>query len=260
VELVTLSAVTFVLVLQGILPSFTLSKLRFGLIAGLFAGVLPQVALFWVSNHIAGVAISIALAVESLFVFSIAVALRIEKPIAVRLFGLLFGLLAVLIAMFCKGEAEDLGPSLWILAALIVPLSYAVEGILVASMPEEPTTTPFELPFFMMLGSSIWGWASLSGTVLNPLTAAPSTFALIATNGRAILFRIMRIAGLPEEGPIALVVSSRFHWRKEIGALLGGVYQLTQAEQDVERMLVAGQRQNPSPPRAAPAKARCAHR
>lgn len=63
----------------------------------------------------------------------------------------------------------------------------------------------------------------------------------IATKGRAILFRIMRIAGMPEEGPIALVVSSRFHWRKEIGALLGGVYQLTQAEQDVVRMLVEGQ-------------------
>jgi DNA-binding response OmpR family regulator/drug/metabolite transporter (DMT)-like permease len=185
VALVTLTLVTCVLAAQGIWPKFTRAKLRFGLIAGLFAGVLPQVALFWVSNHIPGVAISIMLALESLFVFSIAAALRIEKPSAVRLFGLMFGLLAVLIVMFGKGQAEGLGPSLWMLAALVVPLSYAVEGILVASMPEDSTTTPFELLFFMMLGSSFWGWsgASLSGSVLNPLTAAPSTLALIATIG-----------------------------------------------------------------------------
>jgi DNA-binding CsgD family transcriptional regulator/pimeloyl-ACP methyl ester carboxylesterase len=63
----------------------------------------------------------------------------------------------------------------------------------------------------------------------------------ITTKGSSILFRIMRVAGPPEDGPTALVVSSRFHWRKEIGALLGEVYQLTQAEQDVVRMLVEGQ-------------------
>ncbi|MHA6325828.1 response regulator [Roseivivax sp. CAU 1753] len=185
VAVVTVFAVACGLAAQGMRPRATRSKVRFGLIAGLFAGVLPQVALFWVSNHVPGVVISSALALESVFVFSIAAAMRIEKPSAVRLTGLLFGLTAVLLVMFGTERTEDLGPPLWVLAALIVPLSYAVESILVASMPEDPATSPFELLFFMMFGSAFWGWTSavLTGSVLSPLSADRSTIALIATIG-----------------------------------------------------------------------------
>lgn len=185
VSVVTVSAVSLVLLAQRIRPRFSRQKILFGLTAGLFAGVLPQVALFWVSNHVPGVVISITLALESLIVFSIAAAMRIETPSAVRLGGLLLGLLAVFAVMFGANGAEDLGPSLWILAGLIVPLSYAIESILVASMPEDASTSPFELLFFIMLGSSVWGWsgAVLSGSVLDPWAADQATIALIATIG-----------------------------------------------------------------------------
>lgn len=63
----------------------------------------------------------------------------------------------------------------------------------------------------------------------------------MASKGSAILFRISRIAGFAQDSPNALIVSSRFHWRREIGALLGEVYQLTAAEQDVVRLLVDGE-------------------
>lgn len=63
----------------------------------------------------------------------------------------------------------------------------------------------------------------------------------LATKGGAILFRIMRVAEALEDGPAALIVSTHFHWREKTGALLGSVFQLTGAEQNVVRLLIEGQ-------------------
>lgn len=65
--------------------------------------------------------------------------------------------------------------------------------------------------------------------------------AELATKGGAILFRIMRIAEALEDGPAALIISTHFHWREKTGALLGSVFQLTGAEQNVVRLLIEGQ-------------------
>ncbi|MFK7791542.1 MAG: LuxR C-terminal-related transcriptional regulator [Devosiaceae bacterium] len=62
----------------------------------------------------------------------------------------------------------------------------------------------------------------------------------LATKGGAILFRVVRLADVPEEGPAALIVSTHFHWREKTGALLGSIFQLTSAEQNVVRLLTEG--------------------
>jgi len=64
--------------------------------------------------------------------------------------------------------------------------------------------------------------------------------AEMAAKCGTVLFRIMRIAKSTEGEQAALVVSSRFYWRDSIGVLLGNVFHLTQAEQDVVRLLVEG--------------------
>ncbi len=185
VAVVTLSAVSIVMAFRGVRPQFTRANMRFGMIAGLFAGVLPQVALFWVSPHVPGIILSITLALESLIVFSIAAALRMETPNMTRLTGLLIGLFAVIMVMFTNNTENGPGASLWVLAAVIVPASYAIESILVAAMPEQKDRPPIEFLFFIMLGSSIWGWsgATITGGIINPWTAEQSTVALIASIG-----------------------------------------------------------------------------
>lgn len=182
VAVATLSITTVTLVISGGRPRFDGPALRFGLIAGLFAGVLPQTALFWTSGHLPGVVLSITLALESMIVFAISATLRIEKPSAARLFGLVIGLAAVIIIMFSTDDADGFGVSLWVLAAIIVPLSYGIESLLVASMPATKGRAPLELLFFIMLGSSFWGWsgAVFTGSVINPMTTERSGLILIA--------------------------------------------------------------------------------
>lgn len=185
VALVTLSIVSVIMLVRGIKPKFTWPAIRFGLIAGLFAGVLPQTVVFWVSSQVPGVVLSITLALESLIVFAIAATLRLERPSLIRLTGLLLGLLAVVVIMLTSDQAAGLGAPIWVLAAAIVPFSYAVESILVAMYPDDGNTTPIEFLFFIMVGSSIWGWvgATLTGVVINPFTAEKATVILIATIG-----------------------------------------------------------------------------
>lgn len=185
VAVVTVVSIGAVMVVRGIRPRFSKTSIRFALIAGLFAGVLPQVALFWVSGHVPGIILSITLALESLIVFAIAASLRMERPSWSRLGGLIVGLVAVLIIMFTTRDAGETALPLWILAGVLVPFSYAVESILVASMPKDEGRTPLELLFFLMLGSMVWGWSAAvtTGSVLNPWETPPQVVILAAAIG-----------------------------------------------------------------------------
>lgn len=77
--------------------------------------------------------------------------------------------------------------------------------------------------------------------ILNkPATTERILRADLQTKGGALLFRIVHVAETVGNGPVVLVVSTHFHWRDKIGALLGSQFQLTNAEQNVVRLLVEG--------------------
>ncbi|MEO1536229.1 MAG: response regulator [Pseudomonadota bacterium] len=185
VATVTVSITGVVMIILGKRPRFTMPRLRFGLITGLFAGVLPQSALFLASPHVPGVVLSITLALESLIVFSIAAALRIEQPSLFRFCGLFLGLVAVVLIVMTSGASGVLGSPAWVLVVMVVPLCYAIQSILVAGMPDDAGLSPIELLFFIMLGSSLWGWSGawLSGTVLVPGEQSFATLLLIVAIG-----------------------------------------------------------------------------
>lgn len=56
----------------------------------------------------------------------------------------------------------------------------------------------------------------------------------------AILFRVNRISDAGINGPVALIVSTQFHWAEPTNALLSGSFNLTTAEQNVTRLLAEG--------------------
>lgn len=61
----------------------------------------------------------------------------------------------------------------------------------------------------------------------------------VADQCGTMLFRVLRVG--EGAGLAALVVSTAFHFRETIAALLGSVFQLTNAEQDVVRLLIGGE-------------------
>lgn len=166
------------------LPKFTWNRIRFALIIGPFAGAFPQIALFNASEHISAIVISIMLAMSSLMVFVITTVLGLEKPSLMRFGGLVMGLIGVAFVLLPSSDGGGVGTPFWIFVALIVPLSYALEGILMVAVPSEEST-PWELVFFTMLGSSAWAWglALAFGTTLPVAQIDQTTGVTIALIG-----------------------------------------------------------------------------
>ncbi|MEM9784020.1 MAG: LuxR C-terminal-related transcriptional regulator [Pseudomonadota bacterium] len=86
--------------------------------------------------------------------------------------------------------------------------------------------------------------AALHATVQGVLHGAPGAERLVKVDasdkGGTMLLRVLRVAGAPEGGPAALVVSTAFRLRRTVATLLDQVFGLTEAERDVVRLLVGG--------------------
>ncbi len=107
---------------------------RYGLI-GLVGGTLPQLTLFWVAENVPAMVISIVLAVESFIVFVVAALIGLEAQNLKSFTGLSLGLASGVLVMWPGTVAANEGNWAWIQVTLLVPLSYAVEGLLIAAMP-----------------------------------------------------------------------------------------------------------------------------
>lgn len=169
--LLTVSAVAMgVLALcRGKMPVLNLARLRFGLILGTLAFVLPDIAIFAAAEHVPAMIIAIALALESMIVFVIAALVGLEAPSFKRFVGLILGLICVGVIVGPGIESfEGLAVHpVWVLAALLVPLFYALEGVLVSVWPVE-NDDPFEMVLIMVAcGAPIaWLLAFLSGQAI----------------------------------------------------------------------------------------------
>ena len=168
---------------------------------GLIGGTLPQITLFWIAENVPAMIISMVLAVESFIVFAVAAVIGLEAPNLKRFIGLSLGLASVLLVMLPGANALGGGSWLWILAALLVPLCYAVEGLLIAAMPSTGddaigTTTGIvvasaliAMPLAIFSGSYIpvnelikgFGWAFLLVAALSSTSMVLSVLAIRTT-------------------------------------------------------------------------------
>ena len=183
VALVTMLVGLLGMVATGTMPKFNWSRIRFALIIGPFAGAFPQITLFFASEHVPAIVLSIILAMNSIIVFVVAISIGLERPSLVRFGGLLMGLIAVALVLQPTSAGFG-GAPIWILIALIAPLSMALEGILMVAVPSEKTSA-WELVFLTMLGSAIWAWtlALFFGLTLPFEQIGQTTAMVIVTYG-----------------------------------------------------------------------------
>ncbi len=95
------------------------------------------VLIFWVAAHVAASALSIVMVTEGLVVFIIAAIFGIERPTPKRLIGLSLGFVGIVSLIMTQQGLEGAGQWIWIVLALLVPLNFALEDLLMAAkMPE----------------------------------------------------------------------------------------------------------------------------
>ena len=188
-------------VVTGRYPGRSRSDLQRYAAIGLIGGTLPQITLFWIAENVPAMIISMVLALESLIVFAVAAALGLEAPNLKRFIGLSLGLTSVLLVMLPGAEAIGASSWVWIAAALLVPMCYAVEGLMIAAIPSSGsdaigTTTGIvvasaliAMPLTYFSGSFIpvseifsgFGWAFLLVAVLSSTSMVLSVLAVRTT-------------------------------------------------------------------------------
>ena len=119
------------------LPALTRELVHFLLIWGLLtAGIF--VAIFWIAENISGAALSVTLVCEGFIVFAIASVLKLEPATPRRLAGLAIGFLGI-VTLIVTSSNTNLGEGswMWLIIALLIPLLFALEDLLIAGrMPE----------------------------------------------------------------------------------------------------------------------------
>lgn len=197
----------------GTWPRFERRHLPYLLTLSLLGTVLPEIALLWVAEHVPAMALSIIVALEAIIVFVIAALLGMESPNLRRFIGLCLGLGCVL---FLIMPAESVGSSvrvIWIIAALLVPLCYASEDLLLAAPREAfpPMAIVFAvsvigvlvtMPLAMISGNFV------SASQLSVRTgAALATIAVASVLGTFLLIQTVRNNGAVFASQVAYTIT-----------------------------------------------------
>ena len=106
--------------------------LGFYLFIAMIGTIVPNSASFTAAVYLPAGILSIVLATVPMFAFPIALLLGMDRFSALRLFGLLLGLTAIILIALPDSSLPDPSLSIWLLVAVIAPFLYAVEGNVVA--------------------------------------------------------------------------------------------------------------------------------
>jgi len=182
-------------------PRIERAHLPFLITLTVLGTLLPEIALFWVAEHVPAMVLSIIVPLEAMLVFVTAALLGLEAPNLRRFIGLCLGLGCVL---FIIVPTEESGGSLsvfWVLAALLVPLCYAMEDLLIAA--PKATLAPMALVFAVsVIGAVIAMPVALASNSFIPADqlADATWIALIGISlasvlGSFLLIKTVRING-----------------------------------------------------------------
>ncbi len=122
---------------RGTLPKLGWTEFRFFLAWALIAGIMQRLTTFWVTQHVEATVLSLIVTLKGLMVFAFAAAMNVEKASPRRLLGLLVGLSGVAIVLMTRLDGNGLTGNLWLIVALLLPLLFAIEAILMAAKRPE---------------------------------------------------------------------------------------------------------------------------
>lgn len=114
-------------------PRWTAEATRFYVVTGLTLVVLPYSFIYSALAHITGSLASVVQAMTPVFTVVLAVLLGLERSMLRRWVGVMLSFAGIFVVVQQQsGSGELEGFSLWVLAALVAPLSYAVTNVYAA--------------------------------------------------------------------------------------------------------------------------------
>ncbi|MBN33201.1 MAG: hypothetical protein CMM46_00220 [Rhodospirillaceae bacterium] len=104
----------------------------FYVICGIFGTVLPTSTIFYVAPNMGAGFLAITMTLVPLLTYGVSILLGIDRPAALRLAGLVLGFVAILMIFVPQMGAEGGVALFWALLALLIPVSFTTENLLLA--------------------------------------------------------------------------------------------------------------------------------
>ncbi|MFT4651173.1 MAG: drug/metabolite transporter (DMT)-like permease [Polaribacter sp.] len=89
----------------------------------------PSLSYYYAASHLTAGILSISVSAIPLFSYMIMLALKRERFVTRRVFGIVFGMIAILLLVIPDQGLSSDDASLWIILAVVCAFSYAVEGV-----------------------------------------------------------------------------------------------------------------------------------
>lgn len=89
----------------------------------------PSLSYYYAASHLTAGILSISISAIPLFSYMLMLILRLERVVIRRVFGIFFGLIAILLLVIPDQGLASEDANLWILLAVACAFSYAVEGV-----------------------------------------------------------------------------------------------------------------------------------
>lgn len=200
---------------RGERPGLSPRLQHYYLASGLLSIAVPNGLLFGSIAHVGAGFASMCLAFPPLITYLLALALRMEGLSRIRLLGICIGLAGSLLLALGKLHTGD-SPSLWVLAALCVPLFLAL-GNVYRSRYWPRGASPLSLAPGMLLGGALLLPMALLGADLAPRLDSPSALGLLLAQMLlfamiyALFFVLQKLAGavfLSQIGSVAAIVGA----------------------------------------------------
>lgn len=113
-------------------------NLVFYLACALLGSAVPNSLYFFAAPHVSAGVLSITVATVPIMTYLAAVAFKMERAMLRRIFGVAFGMLAVLLIVSPEDALANPGSVIWVLATIIAAACYASENMIIAFfMPSE---------------------------------------------------------------------------------------------------------------------------
>ena len=200
---VVISAIFFLgICLYSRVPLFRIRRLPVYTLLALLGIILPDLLYYFAAPHLNAGILSITVSTVPVFTYAIMWVMRFEAMILKRAFGILLGMIAILLLVLPDQELSSIDASYWILAVVLCAVFYAIENVYIS----EGINVDLDIRE-LLCGSNIvasvilvpaTAWLGVGeplSWIVTPAAFAITTIALSSTLAYMMFFYTIRSAG-----------------------------------------------------------------
>jgi drug/metabolite transporter (DMT)-like permease len=200
---VILSAMLFFIIcLVSKVPVFRIRNLQVYILIAILGIVAPDLLYYFAAPHLNAGILSITVSTVPLFTYAIMWAMRFEPVILKRAFGIVLGMVAILLLVLPDQGLSSEDANYWTLLVVLCAIFYAIENVYISEgisdamdIRELLCGSNIVAAIFMLPATSLAGYAVPVSWVFSPAALAISAIALFSTFAYMMFFHTIKTSG-----------------------------------------------------------------